>query len=194
MYILLRRSARRLGRIYQLKTINLFAVKSFSSVVDFISFFFFFFYSVREMDDIVYPPVDSTHHSRGEMLCAVQGSLFLYYHFGVLFCFNLIFCSCDAIPFLGSAAPTSCIVADQSLCVQVEEISLYIWTRACPPLFACLFRLDVIRRKETNSDLISITFCDDATLFFLPPLPFFLRAWLIFIRKKKRWPSLQFPY
>lgn len=64
-------------------------------------------------------------------------------------------------------------------------MSLYIWTRACPPLFACLFRLDVIRRKETNSDLISITFCDDAAHFFNPLLPSScVRGWYLFERKK----------
>lgn len=47
----LRRSALRLGgisqKIAQLKTIYLFAVKSFSSVVDFISFFFLFLLGTR---------------------------------------------------------------------------------------------------------------------------------------------------
>jgi hypothetical protein len=96
---------------------------------------------------------------------------------------------------LGSAAPSRVVVADQSLvcCVGRGDLSLYIWTRACPPLFACLFRLDVIRRKETNSDLISITFCDDAAHFFTPSCP--LLACVVDIySKEKRWPSLQFPY
>lgn len=88
---------------------------------------------------------------------------------------------------LGSSAPSRVVVADQSLvcCVGRGDLSLYIWTRACPPLFACLFRLDVIRRKETNSDLISITFCDDAAHFLTPLLPSScVRGWYLFERKK----------
>jgi hypothetical protein len=100
----LRRSALQLGGISQkidrLKTIYLFAVKSFSSVVDFISSSFFTRYKKRWMTS--FTPDGGLYSSlMGRNVVSSRAfSLSLYYHFGVLFCFNLIFCLCDAIPTL----------------------------------------------------------------------------------------------
>jgi hypothetical protein len=78
-YTTLRRSALRLGgisqKIAQLKTIYLFAVKSFSSVVDFVSFFFLFYSVQEEMDDIVYPRRWTLLITHGAKCCVVQGLL-----------------------------------------------------------------------------------------------------------------------
>ena len=148
-------------------------------------------------------PTDS-HHSQKEMSSSSMVS------FAILvfcFCFNLIFCPYDdCISFVVQRQRVSSRreQINHSVGRGQEEISLYTFGHALVPLFACLFRLDVIRRKETNSDLISITFCDDSAHFFfiLLPFPSVLLACIVGIyslcwkaeKKKIRWPSLQFPY